>query len=295
MRDDNEPEGSRAEWWGRRDPMWAGYSPSSLGPIDEMERMRQLNEAVRKGALGRGHADPSRGPGGGAVRSFLEGGAIGGMADVLLDSLGPTVVNLFGPDGQAEMINVALGFGDVPFETENLVGVPVGTGSFALVEWGVQSFVTAAEVDFNRGCAFSVAASYLRVTVSRRGTKIGLATVRIGAFASRLPMSGPRPTRTRTFTAGNGAPIAAAAAVVMAIPKYAVDVQVIRTPASNIVRLDWASVPGGAVGQNRDAANVQNRYIAPNLANALTITNEGAVDITSMSVVFGLSLGGAGS
>jgi len=291
---DDEDRGSRAEWWGRNDPMWQGRSPSSLGPIDEMERMRALNEAVRRGAQGRGHADPAAGPGGAAVRRFLDGGAIGGMADVALDAIGPTVVNLNGPDGQAAMINVALGFGDVPFETENLVGVPVGTGSFALVEWGVQSFVTAAEVDFGRGCAFSVAASFLRVTVSRRGTKLGLTSVRIGAFASYLPMSGPRPTRTRTFTVGNGAPIAPGATVTMALPKYAVDVQVVRFPALNIVRLDWASVPGGFVGQNRDAANVQNRYIAPNLANALSITNEGAVDITSMSVVFGLSLGGAG-
>jgi len=101
-------------------------------------------------------------------KRLIEGIKNAGRSEVVLAAFPPvtfpnevTLVNLTADDSEGNMVTVYL-----VTTPENTTAVPVKDYVpyvVAIVEWGTDGFQHTAEIDFTRGTAFSVAASYLRV------------------------------------------------------------------------------------------------------------------------------------
>lgn len=136
------------------------------------------------------------------ARALLDRGNVGRSEPVAGFPAAPvTLINVEGADDKGAMVTVYLDPPILENRDEGTIdtiplAVPVGV---AIVQWGNGGFQHEAEVDFARGCAFSLACSYLRVIARVDGTSV---TIRLGATVAYGTRPGPLrgPSRTIPFT-----------------------------------------------------------------------------------------------
>jgi hypothetical protein len=179
------------------------------------------------------------------IKRLLDGIKNGGRSEVL-GSTDPTVVfnppttfpnpvtlvNLAGSDGEGEMVTVYLDATEENGPDTQQIVIPPDPSVVAyrpylvaMIEWGMDGYQAQAEVDFVRGSAFSLTASYLRVkaAVDKAAFALALPTpfksVRCAALCSygSRPSTHQGPTRTMFTNAID----AAGDSIPMQIPRFA--------------------------------------------------------------------------
>lgn len=153
----------------------------------------------------------------------------------------------------------------------------------AILEWGSGgSGVYSVEVDLITGITIGINCSHLRVD-ARNDDVVNLV---LGAFASYGSPSGhPSQYPTKTFTN----PIAAAANTVIAVPRFARDVIILRSQES--YSATWFDRAGQAIGNETFAlAEHSRKIVRPNGALTLRIVNNSPATTDVFSAIFGLGI-----
>lgn len=169
-----------------------------------------------------------------AWKTIMEGGTVGNIVPVSTLK-GEQVITIAGPNEQAHVLAVTL----VPplgtFGIANHDILQAGFESaFAIVQWGVGGGVAQIEVDYGRGCSFSLVASTIRIMAVREPDPADGAPVALqllGAAVGKYPIASPT-KMTRSIKALGIAPTLVAN---VQIPQFAKSVTCYSVDAGGLV------------------------------------------------------------
>lgn len=217
-------------------------------------------------------------------RQLLEVGIGGNVADVPL-----SLVQCTTEDDKAITLGLHLETGEEPIGLGGQ-GSPV----MARVQWGTEGGDNSVEVDLLQGTSFNLGCSYLRVVafidlgfdppITGPASRTVSANVFVGGISSGAP-----PQRSFSRFA-----IAAAGFVDIAIPKYAANFDVCRTPFAGSYRIEQRDQLGAAtiicqtdVGGGVD---LPRKMSLTQLTRAVRFINTSGAVMDLASIIFGLNL-----
>lgn len=221
----------------------------------------------------------------------------GAAAPITLGQENVSLVDTRNQTNDGEMIAVSLGAqinGNGPFVGELIDLV-------AKVSWGSGLAAFDAFIDITSGCTFSLPAKFLRIGCSYFGHAASLdASTKFilngGAAYGTFHESGGNPRRTVIV----GAMISNAIATVM-VPDFATSMNIVATTGAfgavvspAVITFDMLPAPSGAPLAsdvwNSQTSQKADAFTLPNAARVIAVKNTTGGALTSLSVIFNLSL-----
>jgi hypothetical protein len=240
--------------------------------------------------LGDGIPERALEPGGRGLLDQLAAGNVGRSVDVLPGGVAPSgefipnptpIIGLDADDETGRAVTVTM-------TVQPLVALPT-PGPFylqAVVRWGIGGVQAEARVDLVNGTTFSVLATWLRVLAVNFAETGAGPTVKVGAFVGYYPkayLPGPQLTEFRAI------PLANAAAEVVRIPPYAMELSVLTQPAGAYT-VEFLMSDGAVVVATLAFAAGVNRIPIPGNAQFVRLTNTSGLPMVRRNYVFRLAL-----
>jgi hypothetical protein len=235
-------------------------------------------------------------------QSLLAGRTVGGFKPLTFPTGAipqAALVDIAGPSEASMAMTVTLA--PPPFTRPNPVATispapnavyPQSDGCVAMVSWGSGGVLSFAEIDFGKGCSFTLNCSALQILARREIPPTGgtaQASEEWGAFVSHLPCARTAPlTRTvRSSVAVN----AGAASLAIPVPPYGKTVRISTQFGTSFFELQMFDIDAVQIATFLvGAGQYCPEFVLPNDCAFVLINNTSAININLWRAVFALAL-----
>lgn len=212
-----------------------------------------------------------------------------GRDEVVAPGQNRTLVEILGDDSCALLLTGTL---DGPRPDGPAFGALQVPRATAIIEWGNGGLQSQAEIDFIRGCTFSVGCSFLRI-IGHNGEDAADADSgdeRLGAFVSYLPRVGT-PAFSPQLTIRTG-PLVALASTTIAVPSFATDLWVYAVPVSVSLLIEFLDAVGTVLAATSTLFPVVPHVNTPlpNGARSVRFTATGGLAAADIQAIFRISM-----